>query len=359
MLSCKKEPVEISSTRDLYLGTYTQGASEGIYRYSFDTLSGELDNRQLVAKAEHPSFLALSVKTDRLYAVHETNSFEGGSGSVSTFDLGQDRDSSFIALGTVSSHGGHPCHIAVDQDVKYLVVSNYSGGTVSVHRIDGIGLVEPAFQVLDHKLIGEGSHAHSAQFFNDGLFVADLGLNSLFQYVFAPEDKKYVLVHRYGLGEGSGPRHFKIADEGRFIYVINELNSTVAVLERDGGAYTIIQTISTLSKDFDGESFCADLHLSRDGRFVYGSNRGENSIAVFQRNDITGRLRLIQTESTRGDWPRNFVLSPSGKFLLAANQRSEDISVFRVDKESGTLTFLHQEKAPSPVCLLFTDDQEL
>jgi 6-phosphogluconolactonase len=152
---------------------------------------------------------------------------------------------------------------------------------------------------------------------------------------------------------GAGPRHFKISKDGMFIYVINELNSTVSVLKKDKNNYKNIQNISTLSNDFTGHNQCADIHISKDENFIYGSNRGENSIVVFKRNKKDGTLQKIQNISVSGDWPRNFTIAPNGKFLLVANQRSKNISVYKVHKKTGELTFLHSKKVPTPFCLLF------
>jgi 6-phosphogluconolactonase len=153
---------------------------------------------------------------------------------------------------------------------------------------------------------------------------------------------------------GSGPRHFDFSADGDYIYVINELNSTISVLIKYGYVWKEIQTIKTLPKNFTGENWCADIHVSADGRFVYGSNRGHNSIAVFKRDQIGGRLELIQNASVEGNWPRNFTLDPTGRFLLVANQRSNDITVFKVDETSGKLSFTGiKAQNESPVCLQF------
>jgi len=207
--------------------------------------------------------------------------------------------------------------------------------------------------VIDHYKRSEQSHAHSAKFFKNNLFVADLGLNTFSQYHFAENDKKYLLKNSFKIENNAGPRHFEISKKGKFIYVINELNSTISVLKQQKGSYVFIQNITTLDANFDGKSFCADIHLSKDGQFLYGSNRGENSIAVFKINNKSGKIQKTQTISTNGDWPRNFTLSPEGNYLLVANQRGKNISVFRINKETGNLIFLHSVNSPTPSCLLF------
>jgi len=253
----------------------------------------------------------------------------------------------------VSSNGAYPCHIQLNEDNSKVAVSNYSGGTVSVHSISKNGEISPATQVIDHNKGSEQSHAHSAKFFKKNLFIADLGLNSFSQYQLANTDHKFQLKANYAIENNAGPRHFEIAKKGKFIYVINELNSTISILKKKKDRYDFFQNISTLDSGFDGKSFCDVIHLSKDGHFLYGSNRGENSIAVFKINKRNGEIKKTQTISTNGDWPRNFTLSPDGNYLLAANQRSKNISVFRVNKETGDLIFLHSVDSPTPSCLLF------
>ena len=199
------------------------------------------------------------------------------------------------------------------------------------------------------------SHAHAAQFTEDGLFVADLGLDAVKRYRlegdgFVPSEQPSL-----DLAEKAGPRHFEFSQDKKFLYVINELNSTITVYQRNGKHYTELETQSTLAPDFEGDSYCADIHLSKDGKFLYGSNRGENTIVIFSVDAQSGKLSLVGRESVRGDWPRNFGMDPSGKFLLVANQRSDNITVYKRDAESGTLTFLHELQMPSPVCLEFLE----
>lgn len=208
----------------------------------------------------------------------------------------------------MSSNGEHPCRIQLNEGNSKVAVSNYSGGTVSAHSIAKNGEISPATQVIDHNNTTQQSHAHSAKFFKNTLFVADLGRYFLAQYV--ESGNNYLLKENYSLEPKAGPRHFKISKKGKFIYVINELNSTISVLKKKKDGYVFIQNISTLDAGFDGKSFCADIHLSKDGHFLYGSNRGENNIAMFKINKRNGELQKTQTISTNVDWPRNFTLSP-------------------------------------------------
>lgn len=335
-----------AQTIPLYVGTYTGVNSEGIYYYNFNTLTGEITNKRLAVKTENPSFITFSSDKKYLYAVNENdeNSF------VKAYEVNTDGTLAFI--NKVSTNGNGPCHVQLNETNNKLVVSNYGGGTFSIYTINKSGSINEAAQVFDHNLESKKSHAHSAKFYKNNLFVADLGRDFLAQYIF--NDKEYALKENHLMKEGAGPRHFEISKNGAFIYVINELNSTVTVLQKkDKNTYLNIQSLSTLNDDFKGTSYCADIHLSADEKFLYGSNRGENSIVVFKRNLKTGTLEKIQNISVNGDWPRNFIVSPDGNFLLVANQRSENISVYKVNKESGQLTYSYKLDTPAPVCLLF------
>ena len=334
----------------LYVGTYTDESSEGIYIYDFNLKTGELTNKKLAAEAINPSYINFSSNKKILFSVGETDSFEGEkSGFVNAYSVS--KDGTLELLNKVSSNGAHPCHIQLNEDNTKVAVSNYTGGTVSLHSIAKNGEISPATQVIDHNNATQQSHAHSAKFFKNTLFVADLGRDFLAQYVESGDN--YLLKENYSMKPKAGPRHFEISKKGKFIYVINELNSTISVLKKQKDGYVFVQNISTLATGYDEKSFCADIHLSKDGRFLYGSNRGENSIAVFKINKKSGELQKTQNISTNGDWPRNFTLSPDGNYLLAANQRSKNISVYRVNKKNGNLTFLHNVDSPTPSCLLF------
>lgn len=335
-----------AQTIRLYVGTYTGENSEGIYYYNFNTLTGEISANKLAVKTENPSFITFSSDKKYLFAVSET----GETGFVKAYEVNSDGTLAFI--NKVSSYGNAPCHVQLNEKDTKLVVSNYGGGTFSIFNVHKSGSISEASQILNHNTDSIKSHAHSAKFYKNNLFTADLGRDFLAQYIF--NDKEYALKENYLMKNGAGPRHFEISKKGAFIYVINELNSTVTVLQKKGkNDYVNIQSLSTLKEDFTGKNQCADIHLSDNEQFLYGSNRGENSIVVFKRNLKDGTLEKIQNISVNGDWPRNFTLSPDGNFLLVANQQSENISVYKVDKETGILTFSYSINVPTPVCLLF------
>jgi len=332
----------------LYVGTYTDENSEGIYSYNFNQETGKLSNKTLAIKTENPSYLAYSKNRKFIYAVGEVANFNNtNSGFVSSFSVAENGNLELI--NTVSSNGAHPCHIEINGE--NVAISNYSGGTISIHKIEKTGIIKPAFQIINHNTPNQKSHAHSTQFIDNELFVADLGRNFLSEYV--KKNDSYFLKENYSMEPTSGPRHFEISRNKKFIYVINEYSSTVTVLKREGENYTEIQNASTLADDFKGASSGADIHLSQNETYLYGSNRGENSIVVFKRDATNGTLQKIQNSPVMGNWPRNFTISPNGQFLLVANQYSKNISVFKIAIDTGKLTYEYSLQTPTPVCLLF------
>ena len=330
----------------LYVGTYTNGDSEGIYQFQFNTETGALNNKRLAVPTENPSFLTFSTNKNYIYAVGE-----GSASSVSSFKV--IADSSLELVNIVNSNGKAPCHISVNQLGNKAVVSNYSGGTVSIYNINDNGSLNDAHQIFNHNIDSIVSHAHSAQFYKDQLYVSDLGKNGVYNYKL--ENNNYTLVNSsiVDMTENAGPRHFSLTKDGQFIYIINEYANTITSGRKTDNGFELLENISTLDDNFKEKSYCADIHLSENEDFLYGSNRGENSIVVFKRDVTSGKLKKIQNISVHGDWPRNFTIDPSGKFLLVANQKSHNISIFKIDENSGKLNFLHSVELPSPVCLLF------
>ncbi|TLF46347.1 lactonase family protein [Maribacter aurantiacus] len=341
-------------TYDLYVGTYTEGDSNGIYQLKFNANTGALTNKQLAATIENPSFIKFSPDNSILYSVLETDTFEDTSGGVIAYEL---LDGKLIEKGAMATVGAHPCHIAVSDDGHYLAASSYTGGNATIFSLDDIGGLKKNPQVIDLQSLDtlKSSHTHSAAFTKEGLFIADLGLDAVKRFSlkagkFEPNNQPSI-----DLPNGAGPRHFTFGQDGKFLYTINELNSTITVFERNGSNYSEKETHTTLSHDFNGKSYCADIHLSPDGNFLYGSNRGEQTIVIFKVDQATGSLSLVGRESVHGDWPRNFTLDPTGKYLLVANQKSSNIVVFKRDLELGTLAFLEEIDLSNPVCLEFLD----
>lgn len=346
----------------LYVGTYTKGTTDGIFVYSFNDHSGKLEDLKIPIASNNPSFMTVSKDKKHLYAVNElADPEQNQSGSVSSFSIG--KNGSLKLQNQVLTHGAHPCHVSLSPNGKQLIVSNYTGGSLSIFDVLPDGSISEMVQRIQHEGHStfpgrqEGPHVHSAQFDAPGknLFVADLGIDELriYQMTF---DKQIVpnTQATVKMTKGSGPRHFAQSSDGNYIYVINELSSTITVLIKYGGVWKERQTIKTLPKDFKGESWCADIHISPDGKFVYGSNRGHNSIAVFSRDKVSGKLEMLQTIPTEGNWPRNFTFDPTGRFLLVANERSNDITVFKIDETTGKLKYTGiKVQNQSPVCLQF------
>ncbi len=339
-----------------YIGTYTHGASKGIYRSALDLETGMCAKATLAVETDHPSFLAIHPHKEYLYAVNET-----GAGSVSAF--ARQADGSLTHLNTQASHGGAPCHLVIDATGNHVLVANYSGGSITSLPIQKDGLLGEATATVQHTGASvnprrqQEPHAHSINLTVDNRYalVADLGLDKVLSYPFDAEKGTFGPSPHIGLtAPGAGPRH--VAIHGRRVYAINELLNTIDLfhLEPSDGNLTPMQSISTLPPSYHGRSHTAEVVLSSDGQFVYGSNRGHDSIAVFRVTDGDGQLDLVEIVPTQGKSPRNFVIDPSGQFLLAENQGSDTVTVFRRDAKTGTLVALKDQlKVANPVCIRF------
>jgi 6-phosphogluconolactonase len=346
----------------VYVGTYAKQDNESIFGYRLNEETGELTQVLAVKGGENPSFLAIAPDRKHLYAVNETGNYQGQkSGAVSAFAVNHKTgDLSF--LNSQPTLGGAPCYISLDKQHKEAMVANYSGGNVAAFPIEHDGRLGAASFTAQHT--GQGPkkqqnapHAHciipdpSHEF----ALAVDLGIDQIVRYQWGPEGRLTKTAQpAFKAQPGAGPRHLTFHPNKRFAYVINELNSTLSALTYDAvtGTFTEVETVSTLPAGFTGESFCADVHVSADGRFVYGSNRGHNSLVVFAIDAKTNKLTLVQHIGVEGNWPRNFALSPSGKTVLVANQRSNNITTFRVDSATGKLSYTgHSTNLPSPVFL--------
>lgn len=352
----------------LYAGTYTSGdsKSKGIYLLNFDPKSGGLSEPKLVAETEEPSFLAVSRDGKYLYSANETLKFEGkDSGYVSAFEINR-KTGDLKFLNRQPSHGAAPCSIAISDDGKLVLVANYLGGNVAAFPVNSDGSLKPASDIKQH--VGKGTHprqeaphAHSVVLdrANKYLFVNDLGIDRIVSYsVDGKTGKLTANAENYSTKPAAGPRHFKFHPNGRFGFLNNELDMTVTSLAYDAssGKLAEIQTLSTLPDGYKitKADSVADIHVSPDGRFLYVSNRGHDSIASYAIDVNNGTLTPIEFTKTGGKMPRNFAIDPTGNFLLAANQISDSITVFKIDNESGTLTSTNAGAAiPRPVCLVF------
>ncbi len=352
----------------VYVGTYTSGKgadkSQGIYLMDLDLASGKLGTPHLAAVAVDPSFLAIHPSQKILYAVSERGEVDGKpGGAVLGFSI--DPESGDLkAINQESSRGADPCHLIVDKAGRNILVANYTGGSVACLPIDGSGRLSPSSAFIQHHGTGaspgrqKGPHAHSINLDAAGRFAvaADLGLDRVFVYYFDPV-KGSLVPNDPPFGKvaaGSGPRHFAFHPGGRFGYVINEMANTITSFAYDAekGSLDEIQTVSTLPADFGGKSYTAEVQVHPSGKFVFGSNRGHDSIAVFAVSPDTGKLSLVEVEQTQGKNPRNFAVDPTGAYLLAENGDSGTIVVFRIDDQKGALEPTGQSvRVPKPVCI--------
>jgi len=351
----------------LYVGTYTEdGRSDGIYLVRMDRRSGKLRRVGSVNAGANPSFLTIHPNGRVLYAVNEVEKYNGrATGGVSAFAIASDTGA-LTRRNEQPSEGGLPCFVSVDRSGRVVLVANYGGGNVALLPIQADGTLAQATNVVQHTGTGpnaerqEAPHAHCIVTDPSNRFVlaADLGVDRVFVYRLDVDGK--TLRHIEGgdavMRPGAGPRHIAFHPTLPFVFVVNELDSTVATLRFDGerGRLSPLYTRSTIPAGWTGANYPADIHLASSGRTLYVSNRGHNSVAVFSVAASTGALALEQVVSTKGDWPRNFSLDPTGRWLLVANQRSNSIVVFERDQESGRLTPTPLSVAvPSPVCLHF------
>jgi 6-phosphogluconolactonase len=354
----------------LYVGTYTKGESKGIYAFRYDSKSGRLSSLGLVAETANPSFLAVDPTHKFLYAVNELQDYKGAkSGAITAYAI--DRKTGKLSrLNEVASRGEDPCYISLDKTGKYVLVANYTSGNIAVFPVQKDGSLGEASAFVQHHGSGpnherqEGPHAHWIETTADNRFavVADLGLDKLLVYRFdaskgtlTPNDPPAA-----DLPPASGPRHVAFTPDHRFAYSVNELKSTVTAFSFNAadGVLKPFQTISTLPKDFSGENDTAEIHVAANGKFLYASNRGHDSIAEFSIDSKTGQLAWVHTFSTQGKTPRNFELDPTGSRLLVANQDTGDIFVFRLDPSTGREMLATDDsvKVPSPVSLRFVPE---
>lgn len=347
------------NSRFVYIGTYTRGESEGIYVFRMDPQTGKWGDKKLAAEVENPSFLALHPNGRFLYAVGEM----AAGGTVSAFAI--DSASGELALlNQQPSGGGGPCHVSVDPSGRTVLVANYGGGSVSTFPLQEDGKLGEQAGFQQHRGTGpnadrqKGPHAHSIHVDPSGKFAlaADLGIDRVRVYrVTEDGGLKENDPSEAALAGGAGPRHLAFHRGKGIAYVINELNSSVTAFSFDAenGELTEKQTVSTLPEDFDGTNWPAEVLVHPSGQFLYGSNRGHDSIVIY-RIEADGRLTLAGHESTRGKNPRNFGIDPSGQFLFVAHQDSDDIVAFGIDPESGDLTPTGDSYSVSmPVCVRF------
>lgn len=329
-----------------FVGTYTEGASKGIYKYALK--NGFLSKIGLVAEVDNPSFLARS--GNYIVAVNELEN-----GSLTSFKIEED---TLIFQNRSASGGAHPCFVNIDESGNVLT-ANYTGGNIGYLKIIN-GKLSSLLDIQQYE--GKGitdrqhtPHAHSVWFVpntKNKIITADLGTDNLWFSTLDTINHKIVLDSKLQMQPGAGPRHLSFHPNEKWVYVLNELNATITLLIKEGETYEIASNFPTLPQDFNGFNTCADIHISPDGKFLYASNRGHDSIVIYAIKE-NGELVVLTHESTRGKTPRNFTLTPDADYLLVANQEGNNIISFKRNKESGLLTFVDEIEAPAPVCLLF------
>ncbi len=350
-----------------YVGTYTSKTnSKGIYAFRFDSEKGQLTSIGVAAETTDPSFLAVHPNGKYLYAVNEIGNFNGGtSGAVSAFAIDA-KTGALKFLNQVPTRGAGPCYVSLDKTGAFVLVANYDSGSIVSFPVQADGSLGTTSGFVQHSGSGpdkerqEGPHAHWVGTSPDNRFAlaVDLGLDQVIVYgfdstkgIFTPMLSGFAKVK-----PGAGPRHLAFHPDGKFAYVLNEVESSVTVFsyQPKTGALTSLQTVSALPKDFSGHKEAAEIAVHPSGRFLYTSNRGHDSIAVFAIDEKKGTLRSLGQVLTGGKTPRHFAIDPTGSYLLAENEESNNIVIFHIDAATGSLTPTGQTvEVPSPVCLTF------
>jgi len=345
-----------------YVGTYTKTTSKGIYQCRLDPKQGRLELLGVAAETVNPSFLALHPNGKFVYSVNEVSEFQGRkTGSVTAFSI-DPTTGTLKYLDNASSEGSGPCHLSLNPSGLVLAVANYGDGAIAMIPVMEDGSLGQTSSVIRNTGSGpdkerqEGPHAHCVKFGPSSLlFASDLGLDKVFMYEVDIDGNRLIPAtpSHVSVEPGAGPRHFTFHPKRGDLYVVNEMASTVSVFRSNpAGARRRTQTISTLPEGFKGENWPAEIAIAPSGRFLYASNRGHDSIAIFSVA-ATG-LSLIGTEPTQGQEPRHFAIDPSGKYMVVANQSSDNLVLFRIDQESGKLTPAGSTLSiPMPVCVLF------
>ena len=350
-----KQVMQNSEPTSFYVGTYTNGTSEGIYKYQVYP-GGRMKSLGLAVATENPSYLALSSDEKFLVAVNEIKN-DDGVGTVESYLISED---TLKLMNRRSSGGAHPCFVAINEE-NVVLTANYTGGNIGLLVLGEQGRLSDLLAVQQHT--GQGTtdrqkapHAHSTWFkkATRNLISVDLGTNELWfsSYDLDSSSASFGEAEKLAMEPGAGPRMLAYHPNNKWVYVVNELNSTIALVTQTDGDFELGPSFSALPKDYSEPNTCAHLLISSDGNYLYASNRGHDSIAVFAIH-ADGSLELLGNKSTGGQGPRNFSFSPDEKLLLVANQTSNNIVSLKRDAKTGRLKYAHQIKAPTPVCLIF------
>lgn len=355
----------------LYVGTYTRSSlgltahnGEGIYVYEFDASTGKITYVSEMQGIDNPSFLAISPDGNHLYATSEVLSWQEGLVSAYAIDRSTGK---LTYLNKQSTRGSITAHISVEASGRYALLANYwDGHSVAMFPINGDGSLAPASFSVEHDEPGtmvdparqEKSHAHCIMpdLSNQYALVPDLGLDKIMIYrldldngKLVPNDPAFVK-----LNPGSGPRHAAVHPNGKYVYVIEELSSTISLLNYDGttGALDLVETVSTLPEGYNEESYCSEICVTASGKYLYGANRGHDSLSMFAVDASTGKLTPLGHQSTGGQTPRNFTIDPTGNYILVGNQNSDTVVTLRINHETGILEDIGQvADVPTPAVL--------
>ena len=355
-----------NESTNVYIGTYTGKGSEGIYRFRLHHASGELTSETLAAKIKNPSWLTLSPDKRFLYCINEISDYHGQkSGAATSFSI-DPKSLDLIQLDDKRSGGTGPCYASVTTDGNALLVANYGSGSIALLPAASVGGLEEPVSVVQHEGSSivpkrqDGPHAHCIRPDPFGRYAVavDLGIDEIISYRIAPDtgelETSAPVINK--TDKGAGPRHIAFYPNGKTAYVSNELNSTLTSWNWDAetGELKIVQSISTIPADFKGENYPAEVLVSPDGKSVYLTNRGHNSIAVFRTLDNPAKLELVGFEPTHGHNPRGMAIDPTGRFLIVANQDSDNLVVFRISSSTGVPEFASEYKGINrPVAIVY------
>jgi len=362
-------PFSVSQTREfIYVGTFSGDLEKGIYVYAFDRKNGSLSPVQTLGGMESPTYIEIHPNGRFLYSVNRNSiNEEKDWGSVSSYSI-DPSTGKLTHINDQPSFGNAPCHMSLDSQGRILFIANYGSGSIAAYPVGKDGSLAKASKVIQHtgsSVGGErqkGPHAHCAVVSpkDDFLYVADLGTDRIKTYRINYYEKSMdPVLGADGIADpGSGPRHITISADQRFLYLLEEMGHKVAVFSIDpmNGALIPVQTLSTLPEDYKETNFCADIRIDPSGKFLYATNRGHNSLAIYEIDQKSGTLSLVDIQSVEGDWPRNFLIDPRGDFLFVANRRTNNVLVFRRNVSSGKLTYTQVEVSlPEPVCIKYLE----
>jgi 6-phosphogluconolactonase len=342
-----------------YVGTYTNGDSKGIYRFALDITTGKIFDINLAAEIGNPTYLCISKNKKYLYTVEKREKL----GGVASY-LINSSNGSLELINHQLDEGSSPCHVSLDINDSYLFSANYHKGEALVFPINKDGSLNPPSSNVKHEGSGpnkerqEKAHAHYVSLTPDEkhVCVVDLGIDKVVSYDFDRGNLSKSDKLTLALKSGSGPRHMAFHPNNKFAYVLTELSSEVVALEYnlEKGSFSVIEYVTSLPEEFTDDSYASAIHISPDGKFLYASNRGHDSIAVFRINNDSGKLSLIEHVSTQGSGPRDFCIDPTGKYLIVANQNTSNLVPFSIDKETGRLTQANVSVTiPNAVCIKF------